>query len=95
MGFIKILKYYAFFARKWYKINPVINAANPLYAPSKSPLSIPESWIHDIIANMIPNDDKNSQIEVDFFIVKVYAHNLHQNMTSNKGVKSGDRNTRN
>jgi len=29
---------------------------------------------------MIPNDDKNSQIEVDFFIVKVYAHNLHQNL---------------
>ena len=30
---------------------------------------------------MIPNDDKNSQIEVDFFIVKVYAHNLHQKIT--------------
>ena len=29
---------------------------------------------------MIPNDDKNSQIEVDFFIVKFYAHNLHQNV---------------
>ena len=36
---------------------------------------------------MIPNDDKNSQIEVDFFIVKVYAHNLHQKLTSKQGFE--------
>ena len=46
---------------------PVITAANPLFDPFKIPLSNFDSWIQDITANIIPNEDKKSQS--DFFML--------------------------